>query len=113
MTLAMHEMDHLPGDILDCGPPPALWEFVTEWSMGEVAHSVMSRQYPFAQLAKTLIQREQLKMLRMRYPDMSDSLDFSEPVRDWNSTTRAEKFIPDVGQLYISRSFSPFNTDYY
>lgn len=113
MTLAMHEMDHLPDDILDCGPPPALWEFVTERSMGEVARSVTSRQYPFAQLAKTLIQREQLKILRMRYPDMSDGLDFSEPVRDWNSTTHAEKFFPDVGQSFISSSFSPFNTDYY
>ena len=58
MTLAMHEMDHLPDDILDCGPPPALWEFVTEWSMGEVTCSVTSQQYPFTQLAKTLIQWE-------------------------------------------------------
>jgi len=37
MTLAMHEMDHIPDDIINCGPPPALWEFVTERSMGEVA----------------------------------------------------------------------------
>ena len=36
MTLALHEMDHLPDDILNCGPPTALWEFVTERSMGDV-----------------------------------------------------------------------------
>jgi len=68
--------------------------------MGEVARSVTSRQYPFAQLAKTLIQREQLKILQMRYPEMSDSLDFSEPVRDWNATTSAEKFFLEIGQWY-------------
>ena len=65
MMLAMHEMDHPPDDILDCGPPPAHWEFVTKWSMGEVTHSVTSQQYPFAQLARTLIQQEQLKILQM------------------------------------------------
>jgi len=98
MTLAMHEMDHLLDNILDCGPPPALWEFVTERSMGEVARSVTSRQYPFSQLAKTLIQREQLKVLRMRYPEMSDSLNYSDPARDWNTTTHAEKCFPEVGR---------------
>jgi len=36
MTLALHKMDHLLDDILKCGPPTALWEFVTERSMGEV-----------------------------------------------------------------------------
>jgi hypothetical protein len=36
MMLALHKMDHLPDDILNCGPPTALWEFVTECSMGEV-----------------------------------------------------------------------------
>ena len=42
MTVALHEMDHLPDDILNCGPPTALWEFVTERSMGEVVRSVTS-----------------------------------------------------------------------
>ena len=97
MTLAMHQMDHLPDDILDCGPPPALWEFVTERSMGEVTHSITSRQYPFAQLAMTLMRQEQLKVLRMRYHDMKDDLDYSDPPCDWNTTTQAEKFFPDIG----------------
>ena len=48
MTLALHEMDHLPDDILNCGPPTALWEFVTERSMGDVVQSVTSRSYPFS-----------------------------------------------------------------
>ena len=97
MTLAMHQMDHLPDNILDCGPPPALWEFVTERSMGEVTRSITSRQYPFAQLAKTLMRREQLKVLRMRYPDMNDDLDYSAPPRNWKTTTRAERFSEAVG----------------
>jgi len=42
MTLALHKMDHLPDDILNCRPPTALWEFVTERSMGEVMQSVTS-----------------------------------------------------------------------
>ena len=97
MTLAMHQMDHLPDDILDCGPPPALWEFVTERSMGEVTRSITSQQYPFAQLAMTLMRREQLKVLRMRYHDIKDDLDYSDPPRDWNTTTQAERFVPEVG----------------
>jgi len=63
MTLAGHALDHLPDDILNAGPPLALWEFVTERSMGEVARSVTSHVYPFSQLANTLIQREQLKVV--------------------------------------------------
>ena len=100
MTLAMHEMDHIPEDILNCGPPPALWEFVTERSMGEVARSVTSRRFPFLQLARTLIQREQIKVLQMRYHKMSDSLDYSVPERDWNTISCAEKLIPEVGMWY-------------
>lgn len=100
MTLTMHEMDHLPDNILDCGPPPALWEFMTEQSMGEVTHSVTSQQYPFTQLARTLMQQEQLKILQMQYPDMSVSLDFSEPVQDWNTTTHVKKFFLEISQWY-------------
>jgi hypothetical protein len=40
MTLAGHGLDHLLGDINSMGPPPALWEFVTEQSMGEVTCSM-------------------------------------------------------------------------
>ena len=76
MMLMMHHMDHLPDDILDCGPSLALWEFVTERSMGEVMHSIMSQQYPFTQLATTLMWWEQLTVLWMRYPDMNDNLDY-------------------------------------
>lgn len=43
MTLAMHEIDHIPDDNLNCGPLTALWEFVTEQSMGEVPHNITSQ----------------------------------------------------------------------
>jgi len=42
MMVALHELDHLPDDILNCGLPTALWEFVTKRSMGEVVQSVTS-----------------------------------------------------------------------
>ena len=99
MTLAAHALDHLPDDILNAGPPPALWEFVTERSMGEVARSVTSRVYPFSQLANTLIQREQLKVVRMRYPDMSQELDYSGERRDWNEVSRAEMYFPEISKF--------------
>ena len=70
MTLAGHTLNHLPDNILNAGPPLALWEFVMEHSMGEVAHSVTSHIYPFAQLTNTLIQQEQLKVMQMQYPGM-------------------------------------------
>lgn len=98
MTLAGHALDHLPDDIRNTGPPPALWEFVTERSMGEVARSVTSRTHPFSQLAKTLLQREQLKVVRMRYPDMSNELDYSVGRRDWNDTSRAETYFPQISE---------------
>jgi hypothetical protein len=77
MTFTGHTLDHLPDDILNAGPPPALWEFITEHSMGEVAHSITSRIYPFSQLTNTLIQHEQLKVMWMQYPDMSQELNYS------------------------------------
>jgi len=51
MLLTGHALDHLPDDIVNTRPPTALWEFVTEQSMGEVTCSVTSHMYPFAQLA--------------------------------------------------------------
>ena len=104
MTLAGHALDHLPDDILNTGPPSALWEFVTERSMGEVARSVTSRVYPFSQLARTLMQREQLKVVRMRYPDMNQELDYSGDRRDWNEVTRAEKYFPDINDRIVLRT---------
>ena len=98
MTLTGHALDHLPDDIRNTGPPPALWEFVTERSMGEVARSVTSCTHPFSQLAKTLLQREQLKVVRMRYPDMSNELDYSVGRRDWNDTSRAETYFPQISE---------------
>ena len=98
MTLAGHALDHLPDDTLNTGPPPALWEFITERSMGEVARSVTSRVYPFAQLANTLIQREQLKVVRMRYPDMGQELDYSGERHDWNEVSGAEKYFPEISE---------------
>lgn len=100
MMLAMHEMDHILEDILNCGPPPALWEFVTECSMGEVTHSVTSQQFPFFQLARTLIEWEQLKVLQMRYHGMSESLNYSDTTCDWNTTSCTEKIFPAVGAWY-------------
>ena len=98
MTLAGHALDHLPDDIHNTGPPPALWEFVTERSMGEVARSVTSHTYPFSQLVKTLLQCEQLKAVRMRYPDMRNELDYSGGRRDWNDVSRAESYFPEISE---------------
>jgi len=96
MTLAGHALDHLPDDIGNTGPPSALWEFMTEHSMGEVARSVTSRTYPFSQLVKTLLQHEQIKVVRMRYADMSPELNYSGGQQDWNNNSRAEKYFPDI-----------------
>ena len=104
MTLAGHTLDHLPDDIGNTGPLLALWEFVTERSMGEVARSVTSRTYPFSQLAKTLLQCEQIKVVQMRYPDMSPELDYSGGRRDWNNNSRAEKYFPDISNWVILRT---------
>ena len=98
MTLTSHALDHLPDDIYNTGPPPALWEFVTERSMGEVARSVTSRTYPFSQLANTLLQHEQLKVVRMKYPDMSHELNYPGGCRDWNDVSRAEKYFPEISE---------------
>ena len=99
MTLTGHTLDHLPDDILNTGPPTALWEFVTERSMGKVARSVTSHTYPFSQLANTLLQREQLKAIQMMYPDMSNKLDFSRQCRDWNDVSHAETYFPEISEL--------------
>jgi len=104
MPLAGHALDHLINDILNTGPPTALWEFVTERSMGEVAHSVTSRVYPFSQLANTLIQHKQLKVMRMRYPDMDQELDYSEKHHDWNEVSRAEKYLPEINDRVVLRT---------
>lgn len=101
MTLTSHALDHLPDDILNTGPPTVLWEFVTERSMGEVARSVTSRTYPFSQLVNTLLQREQLKVMRMKYPDMKEDLDYTRGRRDWNVISSAEKCFPDVDDRII------------
>ena len=77
MTLTSHALNHLPDDIYNTSPPPALWEFVTERSMGEVAQSVTSHIFPFAHLANTLLQHEQLKVMQMKYLDMKQDLDYS------------------------------------
>ena len=76
MTLMSHALNHLLDDIYNTSPPPTLWEFVTERSMGEVAQSVTSRIFPFAQLANMLLQCEQLKVMRMKYLDMKQDLDY-------------------------------------
>jgi hypothetical protein len=105
MMLALHEMDHLPDDILNCGPPTALWEFVTERSMGEVVQSVTSRSYPFSQLANTLMQCEQLKVVQMRYPDMKGSLEYAKPCHDWDTISCVEKYYPKISK-YLNIIYS-------
>ena len=96
MTLTSHALDHLPDDIMNTRPPPALWEFVTKQSMGEVAQSVTSHTYLFSQFANTLLQRKQLKAMWMRYPDMKEDLDFSRECRNWHLISKAEKCFPEI-----------------
>jgi len=66
--------------------------------MGEVARSVTSHTYPFSQLANTLLQREQLKVVWMLYPDMSSALNFSGGHHDWNDVSHAETYIPELSE---------------
>jgi len=101
MPLAGHTLDHLCDDILNAGPLPALWEFVTEHSMGEVTHSVTSCVYPFLQLANTLIQREQIKVMQMKYPDMDKELNYSEQCCDWNENSCSEKYFPAINNWVV------------
>jgi len=96
MTLASHRLDHLLDNINNTGPLAALWEFVTKQSMGEVTCSVTSRVYPFSQLANTLLQQEQLKGMRMQYPDLSEELDYSGGHHDWNRISSTEKCFPEI-----------------
>ena len=96
MTLTSHALDHLPDDILNTGPPPAMWEFVTEWSMGKVAWSMTSCTYPFSQLTNTLLQHEQLKVMHMKYPNMKHGLDFSRECCNWHVISKAEKCFPKI-----------------
>jgi len=101
MPLAGHALDHLCDNILNAGPPPALWEFITERSMGEVTHSVTSRVYPFSQLANTLVQQEQIKFMWMKYPDMDEELNYSEQHCDWNKISRSEKYFPAINDQVV------------
>ena len=101
MTLTSHALDHLPDNILDTRPPTALCEFVTERSMGKVTQSMTSHTYPFLQLANTLLQHEQLKVMRMKYLDMKEDLDYTRGCCDWNIISSAEKYFPDVDNQII------------
>ena len=67
--------------------------------MGEVARSVNLRIYPFAQLANTLIQCEQLKVLWLKYPDMDQVLNYSRERRDWNELSRAKKYFLEISEF--------------
>jgi hypothetical protein len=101
MPLAGHALDHLPDDILNVGPLTALWEFMMEQSMGEVACSVTSCIYTFLQLANTLIQCKQLKVVQMQYPDMNQELNYSEECCDWNEISYVEMYFPDINNCII------------
>jgi len=70
-----------------------------ECSMGEVACSITSCVYPFSQLANTLIQQEQLKVVQMQYPDMSQDLDYSGECQDWNEVSHAEMYFPEISKF--------------
>jgi len=101
MPLAGHTLDHLCDDILNAGPPPALWEFVTEHSMGEVVRSITLHVYPFSQLANTLVQQEQIKVMQMKYPDMDKELNYSEQCCDWNTISHSEKYFPAINDWVV------------
>jgi len=104
MTLMSHALDHLPDDINNTGPPPALWEFVTERGMGKVTRSVTSRMYPFSQLANTLLQRGKLKVMRMKHPDMKEDLDYTRERRNWHAISNAERCFPEISDQNILRT---------
>ena len=61
----------------------------------------------------TLMRREQLKALRMRYHDIKDDLDYSDPPRDWNTATQAEMFFPDVVRAAVGTPLNPFLFGFY
>lgn len=98
MTAAGHENDHIPDDILFGGPVHVLWEFVGERAMGKAGRKIDSRRYPFAQLANDLLHEEQIKVLRMKYPDLKDKLDFLPPRRDWDTLSKFEKSFPEISE---------------
>ena len=104
MTLTLHEMDHIPDDILNCRPPTALWEFVTERSMGDIVRSFTSRLYPFSQPANTLIQREQPNVVQMIYPDLKYSLEYAKPRRDWDVISRPKRSHPQINDRIALRT---------
>lgn len=64
--------------------------------MGEVVQRVTSRLYPFSQLANTLIQREQLKVVQMKYPNLKHSLEYAEYRRDRDVISAGEIFETDL-----------------
>ena len=104
MTLTLHEMDHFPDDILNCGPLTALWEFVTERSVGDIVRSFTSQLYPFSQLANTLIQREQLNVVQMKYPDLRHSLEYAKPRRNWDVISRPKRRHPYINDRIALRT---------
>jgi len=101
MPLAGHALDHLCDNILNAGPLPALWEFVTEHSMGEVMCSITSHVYPFSQLANTLVQWKQIKVMWMKYLDMDEELNYSEQCCDWNKISCSEKYFPAINDQVV------------
>ena len=101
MTLTSHALDHLPDDMFNTGPPPALSEFVTEQSMDKVTQSITSCMYPFSQLANTLLQCKQLKVMWMKYLDMKEDLDFSGERQNWHIISKAERCFPEINDQII------------
>jgi len=69
--------------------------------MGEVACSVTLRIYPFSQLANTLVQQEQIKVMQMKYLDMDKELNYSEQCCDWNKISRSEKYFPAINDQVV------------
>ena len=76
-------------------------QLFSERRMGGVARSVTSCIYPFSQLANTLMQREQFKVMRMRYLDLSETLDYSGQRCDWNEVSRTERYFPEINDRVV------------
>ena len=104
MTLMSHTLNHLPDDIYNTSPPPALWEFITERSMGRVTQSVTSCIFPFAQLANMLLQCKQLKVMWMKYLDMKQDLDYLRQCCNWHVISKVEKCFPEIHDQIILRT---------
>jgi len=45
------------------------------------------------------MQHEQLKVMRMKYPDLREELDYAGEHHDWNRVSIAEKYFPEISEF--------------